>query len=108
MTPVPISDINQVVGHWEGMSKSVLDARDDTAVLLMIDDKTFEFVGRRMADRYIVGAGTLVLQDGKLEGTAARLSTTFTLYDREGKSVLIVEVTLKDGRRFYGELTPAQ
>ncbi len=108
MAPVPISDIKQVVGKWEGVSKSVPDMRDDAEVLLIIDDNgTFQFVGSRMTDM-IVGAGTLMLQDGKLVGTTARLSATLTLHGREGQSVLVVEVTRKDGKRFYGELTPAE
>jgi hypothetical protein len=108
MAPVPISDIKQVVGKWEGVSKSVPDMRDDAEVLLIIDDNgTFQFVGSRRTDT-IVGAGRLMLHDGQLVGTTARLSATLTLHGREDQSVLVVEVTRKDGKRFYGELTPAQ
>jgi hypothetical protein len=106
MAPVPISDMKQVAGKWEGVSKRVPDMRDDSEVLLIIDDNgTFEFVGSRMTDM-IVGAGRLMLRDGKLVGTTARLSATLTLHDREGTSVLIVEATHNDGSRYYGKLTP--
>jgi hypothetical protein len=107
-TPIPISEIKRVAGKWEGVRKSVPTMRDDAEVILIIQDNgTFEFVGNRGND-ILVGAGTLVLQNGKLTARTVRLDATMSLHDRGGKSVLVVDAIWKDGNRYRAELSPLQ
>jgi hypothetical protein len=53
-----------------------------------------------------LGTGTLAIQDGKVFGKTGSGTGTFTLHDKAGKPVLVVEAALDDGHHYYLEMTP--
>jgi len=105
---VPISGIDQIAGKWEGLSKRVPDMRDHAQVILFISEKGhFNFVSNR-ATGFVLGTGSLHIQDGRVFGKASAGTGTFTLHDQAGKPVLVAEVALNDGHHYYIEMTPVR
>jgi hypothetical protein len=103
---VPISGFDQVAGKWEGLSKRVPDMRDLAWVILIISENgRFHFASNR-ATELLLGTGTLAIQDGKVFGKTGSGTGTFTLHDKAGKPVLVVEAALDDGHHYYLEMTP--
>src|SRR5262245_3986569 len=105
---VPISDFKSVAGKWEGMIKKATDMQDDLWVILTIqEDGTFTFSGVRETG-LLAGAATLTLQDGRLAADTGRRSAVFTLYERDGHPLLVLEAIGKDGQSRRAELTRAK
>ena len=103
---VPISGFDQVAGNWEGLSKRVPDMQDHAWVILVIRENAhFHFASNR-ATGLLLGTGTLHIHDGEVFGKTGNGSATFTLHDKAGKSVLVVEAALNDGNHYYLEMTP--
>jgi hypothetical protein len=103
---VPISGFDTVAGNWEGLSKRVPDMRDHAWVVLVISENGhFHFASNR-ATGLLLGTGTLHIHDGEAFGKTGSGSGTFTLHDKAGKRVLVLEAVLNDGNHYYLELTP--
>ena len=102
---VPISGFDQVAGKWEGLSKRVPDMRDHARVILIISEKGFFHFASNRATGLLLGTGTLHIHDGEVFGKTGNGSATFTLHDKAGKPVLVVEAVLNDGNHYYLEMT---
>ncbi len=106
-TIVPIFSFDKVAGKWEGLSKHVPDMHKHAWVRLNVEENgTFTVVSNE-GRAILLGAGTLTLIEGHLFGKTSRGKGTFTLHDRSGKGVLVVEAALNDGNHYYVELTRA-
>jgi hypothetical protein len=103
---VPISSFDQVAGKWEGLSKRMPDMRDHAWVILIISEKGFFHFASNRATGLLLGTGTLHIHDGEVFGKTGTGSGTFTLHDKAGKPVLVVEAALNDGNHYYLEMTP--
>jgi hypothetical protein len=103
---VPVSDVNKLVGEWEGPVKKEHATFSEGSVRLIIRaNNTYLFAGQTAA-KVAVGSGELEPKDGRLVGNSDRRTVTFTLYDHKGKSVVLVEATNHDtGEHYRGELT---
>jgi len=102
---VPISSLEQIAGKWEGLSKRMPDMRDHAWVILIISEKGhFNFVSNRGTD-LLLGTGPLRISDGRVFGESSAGSGTFTLHEKDGHLVLVVEAALKDGYHYYLETT---
>ena len=103
---VPISEFDTVAGNWEGLSKRMPDMRDHAWVILVIrENGHFHFASNR-ATGLLLGTGTLAIRDGTVFGKTDSGTGTFTLHDKAGKPVLVVEAVLNDGNHYYLEMTP--
>jgi len=105
---VPISGFDQVAGNWEGLSKRVPDMRDHAWVILIISEKGYFHFASNRATGLLLGTGTLHIHDGEVFGKTGTGSGTFTLHDKAGKPVLVVEAALNDGNHYYLEMTPVR
>ncbi len=103
---VPIPGFDQVAGKWEGLSKRVPDMRDHARVILIISEKGFFHFASNRATELLLGTGTLHIHDGEVFGKTGTGSGTFTLHDKAGKRVLVLEAVLNDGNHYYLEMTP--
>ena len=105
-TLVQITDVNMVVGEWEGIVKKEDAFFQEGSVRLKIrDNGTYLFVGQS-ASKTALGAGSLDIRDGRLIGDTDRRALTFALYDHKGKSIVVVEsINAETGDRYYGEFT---
>ena len=103
---VPITDVQMVVGEWEGLIKKEGDTFADGSVRLIIRaNQTYLFAGQT-ASKVAVGSGDLESQDGRLVGDTDRRAVKFTLYDHKGSAIVLVEATNHEtGERYRGELT---
>ncbi len=102
---VPITDVATVVGAWHGTLPKVPDMEAQGAVRLSVHEHAgYTFVDNT-GSGFLVGAGTLTPQDGRLTEEAER-RVTMALYERDAKRILVVEGMSKTGVRFYAELTP--
>lgn len=102
---VPISSFEQVAGTWEGMSKRLPDMRDAAWVILIISEKgLFKFASNRETE-LLLGTGTLTILEGRVFAKTGTGTATFTLHDKVGHLVLVVEASLNDGLHYYLEMT---
>ena len=105
--PIVISDMNMVTGKWQGMVIREPFQRD-WAELTIHEDGRFEYVSYRQYLGIAKGGGMLKLTDGKLTSATERGQATYTLVERSGQHMLIVEALSKQGLRYSAELTPAE
>ena len=103
---VPITDVQMVVGEWEGLIKKGGATFPEGSVRLIIRaNQTYLFAGQT-ASKVAVGSGDLESQDGRLVGDTDRRAVRFTLYDHKGSAIVLVEATNHEtGERDRGELT---
>ena len=103
---VPITDVQMVVGEWEGLIKKDGATFAEGSVRLIIRaNRTYLFAGQT-ASKVAVGSGDLESQDGRLVRDTDRRAVTFTLYDHKGSAIVLVEATNHEtGERYRGELT---
>lgn len=101
---VPITDVRMVVGDWEGaLKKNGALLAEGSARLMIRANHTFLFAAQT-ADDIAVGTGTVAIVDGRLIEDTDRRAITFTLYDRKGNVVLVVDATKRQTQdRYYGE-----
>jgi hypothetical protein len=106
LTIIPISTFEQVAGKWEGLSKRMPDMRDHAQVVVIINEKGhFNFASDRRTG-VLLGTGTLTILEGKVFGKTGSGTGTFTLHDKAGNLVLVLEAALNDGNHYYLEMTP--
>ena len=103
---VPITDVQMVVGEWEGLIKKERATLAEGSVRLIIRaNQTYLFAGQT-ASKVAVGSGDLESQDGRLVRDTDRRAVRFTLYDHKGSAIVLVEATNHEtGERYRGELT---
>jgi hypothetical protein len=101
---MPITDVRMVVADWEGTLKKngALWAEGTTRVMIRANH-TYLFAAQT-ADDIALGTGTVAIVDGRLIEDTERRTVTFTLYDHEGKVVLVVDATKNRTQdRYHGE-----
>lgn len=103
-TSVPITQVSQLVGEWEGPVKKNRAMMPSGSVRLMIrENGSYLFVGETFS-KVAVGAGMLQPDDGHLVSSSDRRAVRLSLYDHMGVSVLLVEATNHEtGDRYHGE-----
>ncbi len=103
-TSVPITQVSQVVGEWEGTVKKNRAMMPSGSVRLMIrENGSYLFVGESFSD-VALGAGMLQPDDGRLVSASDRRVVKLSLYDHKGVSVVLVEGTNREtGGRYHGE-----
>ena len=106
-TQVPITSVSAVAGKWAGTVRRDPSIEDDWADLTIKDDGTYEVKSFRTIGA-ILGGGRLTDSNGQLTSATDRASSTLTLYEGDGKRVLKIDGTLKNGVTFSGWLTPAK
>ncbi len=104
---VPVSSASAVAGKWAGTVRRDPSTEDDWVDLTIRDDGTYEIKSFRTIGA-VLGGGRLTVSGGKLTSETERARATYTLYEGDGKRVLNVDGTLKNGVTFSGWLTPAK
>jgi hypothetical protein len=108
-TRVPITELQSVVGRWDGLL-SGLSARpstdEDLIDVVIRDDATYEAKAFRTIGVF-QGRGTVEIRDGALVLRSERGATgSGELFAVDGRRVLEVHATAADGRRVTARLTP--
>ncbi|MGD9728398.1 MAG: hypothetical protein AB7V39_18680 [Nitrospiraceae bacterium] len=101
---VRITDVRMVVGDWEGtLKKNGALLAEGQARLMIRANHTFLFAAQT-ADDMAVGNGMVTIVDGRLIEDTDRRAVTLTLYDHQGKAVIVVDGTKRSTQdRYYGE-----
>ena len=102
---VSIPDLKSVAGRWDGILQSGDDLREDFLNFVLNADGTYEAGSARTVGA-LEGRGRAEVQNGQLRLTSQRSSGIGTLYDKDGKRTLVVQVTGANGRQFTARLTP--
>lgn|SRR5574340_3172 len=110
--PVAIATISEVVGTWEGLitrSPHRTRARDEDWLRVSIgEDSTLQFASYRTIGVFS-GTGRVALEDGKLVTSGERGRVTCALYMAEdGRRMLMITGTARDGLEYSAELTSAK
>jgi hypothetical protein len=105
---IPITDLTAVSGKWSGVVHGLPGPRDGDWVDLVIhEDGTYAFASYRTIGAAL-GSGKLTLKDGTLVTEGERATATFTLRERAGARILVIEGLLKASKvPFTAELTRA-
>lgn len=103
-TSVPITQVSQLVGEWEGPVMKNRAMMPSGSVRLMIrENGSYLFVGESFS-KVAVGAGMLQPDEGHLVSSSDRRAVRLSLYDHKGLSILLVEATNHEtGDRYHGE-----
>jgi hypothetical protein len=106
---IPITDMTSVSGKWGGLVTGLPGPPDGDWVDLVIQaDGSYSFASYRTGGAAL-GAGKLTLKDGKLVTEGPRASATFSLRERQGAPILVVEGVQKtNGLPFTAELIRAR
>jgi hypothetical protein len=108
LTLVPITDVKEVEGTWEGLVKNVRTGRDAGRIVLVLTARdtygSYSF-GGDTAQGYIVGTGRLSVQSGQLLSDMGQRTVVLTFCQRSNEKVLAAYVFGKDGNHYYMELT---
>jgi hypothetical protein len=100
---VPVTEVKSVAGQWAGTLARDTNPREDWVRVTIDQDGTYDFSSARQIG-VLTGKGNLSVKDGKLVGESPRGTSVYTLYDRGGKQVLIVDVRLNDGASYSAVL----
>lgn len=107
-TLVPMNDVAIVVGDWDGTVKKERTVIPGTVHLMIRENGTYLFAGQHIAE-VAVGSGSLEARDGRLIGETDRRAVTLSLYDHNGKQVIISEsINRETGARYHGQFTKVQ
>jgi len=108
LTLVPITDVKEVEGTWEGLVKNVRTGRDSGRVVVVLTSHdtygTYSF-GGETAQGSLVGTGRVTLQSGRLLSETGQRTVVFTFCLRGSEKVLAAHAIGKDGIPNYMELT---
>ena len=108
LTLVPIADLKEVEGNWEGPVRNVRTGRDTGRIVLVLTTHdtygSYSF-GGDTAQGYLVGTGRLTLQSGQLLSDIGQRTVVFTLCLRGSEKVVAAHAFGKDGNSYYMELT---
>ena len=105
---VPITEIKEIEGTWEGLVKNVRTGKDSGRVVVVLTSHdtygSYSF-GGETAQGSLVGTGRVTLQSGRLLSETGQRTVVFTLCLRGSEKVLAAHAIGKDGNPNYMELT---
>jgi hypothetical protein len=114
---VPIVDVKAVAGKWKGLLKETpppppLRYGGDRVTFIIKENGpsgagTFQFASYRTIGVFS-GSGPLHLDHGKLKSESEKGRTTYSLHERDGKEILIVDAQDKKGIQYHAEMTRAE
>lgn len=106
--PVPIQEIKNVAGKWEGlMIRSPHTTEQDWVRVVIHSDGAYEFASYRTIGVFS-GKGRLELGSGVVTATSERGVATLTLYQAGDRRQLRVAGVTRDGLKYEAELAPAK
>jgi hypothetical protein len=101
---VPLADVKQVVGEWDGNLRKEGNVLPVSIQLRIRENGAYLFTGQH-AGTVAVGSGFLESRDGRLRGDTDRRTIMFALYDHNGNAILWVDATNQAGERYHGQFT---
>ena len=105
---VPIADVADVAGKWDGLMRRIPpDRRDDWVTVAIAPDGRYEFNSLRTIGIF-TGHGEFALKDGKLSSKSERGTVEAALYQAGGLRMLKAKGRAADGTEYTAEVKPAK
>lgn len=105
---VPITDISEVAGKWNGLVHVVPhQRRDDWVTVAIAPDGKYDFSSLRTIGVFS-GHGEFALNDGKLSAKSERGTIEAVLYQSGGQRLLRAKGRTTDGTEYTAEVKPVK
>jgi hypothetical protein len=105
---VPIADLSNVQGKWDGLMRAVPhQRRDDWVTVAIAPDGRYEFSSLRTIGVFS-GHGAFALEEGKLFSKSERGTVEAVLYEAGGQRMLKAKGRAADGTEYTAEVKPAK
>jgi hypothetical protein len=105
---VPIADVSDVAGKWDGVMRRVPhERRDDWVTVAIAPDGRYEFSSLRTIGVF-TGHGEFSLNDGKLQSKSERGTVEAILFQASGQRLLKAKGRAADGTEYTAEVKPAK
>ena len=105
---VPIADLSNVEGKWDGLMRAVPhQRRDDWVTVAIAPDGRYEFSSLRTIGVFS-GHGKFALNEGKLFSKSERGTVEAVLYEAGGQRMLKAKGRAADGTEYTAEVKPAK
>jgi hypothetical protein len=105
---VPIADLSNVEGKWDGLMRAVQhQRRDDWVTVAIAPDGRYEFSSLRTIGVFS-GGGQFALDEGKLLSKSERGTVEAVLYEAGGQRMLKAKGRAADGTEYTAEVKPVK
>lgn len=105
---VPIVDVSEVAGKWDGVMRRIPpERRDDWVTVAIAADGRYEFSSLRTIGIF-TGHGEFSLRDGTLQSKSERGTVEAALYQAGGQRMLKAKGRAADGTEYTAEVKPAK
>lgn len=105
---VPITDVADVAGKWDGLMRVVPhQRRDDWVTVAIAPDGRYEFSSLRTIGVFS-GHGAFALNDGKLVSKSERGTVEAALYQAGNQRMLKANGRAADGTEYTAEVKPVK
>jgi hypothetical protein len=105
---VPIADVSEVAGKWDGLMRRIpTERRDDWVTVAIAADGRYEFSSLRTIGIF-TGHGEFELKDGKLLSKSERGTVEAVLYQAGGQRMLKAKGRAADGTEYTADVKPAR
>ena len=105
---VPIADVSDVAGKWDGLMRRIPpDRRDDWVTVAIAPDGRYEFSSLRTIGVFS-GHGEFAVNEGKLQSRSERGSVEAVLYQAGTQRMLKAKGRAADGTEYTAEVKPAK
>jgi len=104
---VPVQSVQSLAGRWGGIVQSGFDQREDFVDVTIAPDGAYEARTARTIG-VLEGRGRVDVQDGRIRVMGTNASGFGTLYEKDGKRTMVLELAAPNGRQFSARLTPRQ
>ena len=105
---VPIADIADVAGKWDGLMRVVPhERRDDWVTVAIAPDGRYEFSSLRTIGVF-TGHGEFALHEGRLVSKSERGTVEAALYQAGTQRMLKANGRAADGTEYTAEVKPAK
>jgi hypothetical protein len=105
---VPIGNLSEVAGKWDGLMRVVPhQRRDDWITVAIGPDGAYDFKSLRTIGVFS-GHGEFALNDGKLFSKSERGTIEAVLFEAGGQRLLKAKGRAADGTEYTAEVKPAK
>lgn len=105
---VPIADVSDVAGKWDGLMRRIPpDRRDDWVTVAIASDGRYEFTSLRTIGVFS-GHGEFAVNEGKLQSRSERGSVEAVLYQAGTQRMLKAKGRAADGTEYTAEVKPVK
>ena len=105
---VPIADVSDVAGKWDGLMRRIPpDRRDDWVTVAIASDGRYEFSSLRTIGIF-TGHGEFAINEGRLVSKSERGTVEAVLYQSGTQRMLKAKGRAADGTEYTAEVKPAK